>query len=61
MNHHVFKYDSSPLMGKSVLWLSFAFTYKTVSLALYNMVNNQTPCVIMKVIAYYYCIYNVID
>jgi len=30
-------------------------------LAWYNMVNNKTPCVIMKVITDYNYIYNVID
>jgi len=32
-----------------------------MSLAWYNAVNNQTPCVIVKVIADYDYIYNVID
>ena len=46
---------------QSVLLLSFALYTKPLSLALYNMVNNQTPWVIVKVIADYYYIYNVTD
>jgi len=49
----VYKYDN---IDKSVLLLSLA-----LSLAWYDIVNNQTPCVIVKVIADYDYIYNVID
>ena len=39
----------------------FFLTYQTISLTWYNMVNNQTPCIIVKVIVDYDYIYNVID
>ena len=54
-------YDSSPSMGKSVLLLSSVLPTKPLSLASYHMVNNQTSCVIMIVIADYDDIYNVIN
>jgi len=41
-------------MGNSV-------TYQTIHMAWYNMVINQTPWVIVKVIADYDYIYNVTD
>ena len=40
-------------MGKSILLLSFGITYEMIWYLWYDMVNNQTPCVIMKVIANY--------
>ena len=57
-DHHVYNYDSSLSMGKSVLLLTFALHTKPNHNS--GMVNNQTSCVIVKVIADYDYIYNVI-
>ena len=42
-------------------YIYIALPTKPLSLAWHNMVNNQTPCVIMKVIDDYDYIYDVID
>ena len=63
--------ECNALYNSGSIWSSFntfyihvhreSLTYQTISLAWYNMVNNQISCVIVRVIADYHYIHSVID